>query len=354
MKFYNLGIQPGFDSMTCFHALARLGQEALIMVSPQSPILSTGYFQEMDQVLDLVHCEELSLPILRREVGGGTVLLDQNQIFYQLILKRDNPLLPLGVEETYLKFSQPPINTYERLGVKVRFKPVNDLVTLEGKKISGEGGANIGECMVFVGSIILNFDMDLMSRVLRVPDEKFRDKVYKTLKENMSTLLHELGELPLRSKVEEILAEEWAKLLGPLEPQELSKEIQVEMKRVEEELTSEEFLWTPFKRTRQPLKVKAGLYLGQGHYKALGGLVTASVILQEGKCANVELSGDFSLNPKEGLVLLEQAVGGSKPDLESLERRLEQAITRYQLDLPGVSAKDIAQAIFKAISEAKE
>jgi lipoate-protein ligase A len=37
--------------------------------------------------------------------------------------------------------------------------------------------------MVFVGSIILDFDYERMTRAIKVPDEKFRDKVFKTMKE---------------------------------------------------------------------------------------------------------------------------------------------------------------------------
>ena len=34
---------------------------------------------------------------MRREVGGGAVLLDEGQVFYNLVLRRDNPLVPATV-----------------------------------------------------------------------------------------------------------------------------------------------------------------------------------------------------------------------------------------------------------------
>jgi len=52
--------------------------------------------------------------------------------------------------------------------------------------ISGQGAADIGDSFVFVGSILLKFDTKLMSQLFRVPEEKFRDKLYKTLEENIS------------------------------------------------------------------------------------------------------------------------------------------------------------------------
>jgi len=34
---------------------------------------------------------------MRREVGGGATYLDENQIFYQLIWKKDNPKFPKAI-----------------------------------------------------------------------------------------------------------------------------------------------------------------------------------------------------------------------------------------------------------------
>ncbi|MDI6808628.1 MAG: hypothetical protein QME66_06575 [Candidatus Eisenbacteria bacterium] len=50
MKVYDLGLQPGLDSMLPFHALAHLGREGLILVSPASTIACVGYFQDTNRV----------------------------------------------------------------------------------------------------------------------------------------------------------------------------------------------------------------------------------------------------------------------------------------------------------------
>jgi len=354
LKVYQLGIQPGFASMTCFHALARLEEEAVVVVSPLEPYVSVGYFQNREQVMDEVKCRELGLPVIRRKVGGGTVLLDMNQIFYHVILRRDNPLLPLSVEERYRKFSQAPINTYRRLGVPVRFKPVNDILTESGRKISGEGGANIGHCAVFTGSIILDFDVETMVKILRVPDEKFRDKIQKTLAGNISTLKQELGQVPLRAEIEKVLIQEWETLFGPLEPGILTEEILAEMAQVEKELTSEAFWESSPQRAWPPLKIKAGTYVGQGNFKAIGGLITVMIILDGERLAEVEFSGDFSLEPKEGLRDLNQALTGLDIQPGSIENALQQVIEGKKLDLPGVCAADLAQAVINALPANKE
>ncbi|MCJ7642054.1 MAG: hypothetical protein MUO29_09205, partial [Desulfobacterales bacterium] len=94
MLVFDLGKLPGQQSMLIFHTLARLGIEALVMVSPQSPLVSIGYFQDADKEVDLRYCGQSGIPFMRREVGGGATYLDENQIFYQLIWRKDNPKFP--------------------------------------------------------------------------------------------------------------------------------------------------------------------------------------------------------------------------------------------------------------------
>ena len=81
MYLFDLGELPWKQSMLIFHTLARLGIEALIIVSPRTPFISIGYFQDAQQEINFEYCRQKGLPIFRREVGGGTVYLDRNQIF---------------------------------------------------------------------------------------------------------------------------------------------------------------------------------------------------------------------------------------------------------------------------------
>ena len=143
MYVFDLGKLPGQQSMLIFHALARMGIEALVIVSPKVPLVSIGYFQDAGQEVDLQYCKGSKIPFMRREVGGGATYLDENQIFYQLIWKKDNPTFPRAIDEIYPWFSQAPVETYRAFGIEAEFRVVNDIITRGGKKIAGEGGGNI-------------------------------------------------------------------------------------------------------------------------------------------------------------------------------------------------------------------
>ncbi len=109
MNIYKAGKLGNLRSITLFHAMARLGYEGLVITEPSDTYVSVGYFDKTQDIVDLARCEKLGIPVIRREVGGGAVLLHENQIFYQLILPRDK--VPFKVQEAYRIFRSP----FERL-----------------------------------------------------------------------------------------------------------------------------------------------------------------------------------------------------------------------------------------------
>ena len=273
MYLFDLGKLPGQQSMLIFHALARMGTEALVIVSPKTPLVSIGYFQDAAQEVDLKYCREAGIPFMRREVGGGATYLDENQIFYQLIWKKDNLKFPRAVDEIYPWFSQAPIETYRAFGIETEFRVVNDIITKESRKIAGEGGGNIGDCMVFVGGILLDFDYQAMSRILKVPDETFRDKVHKALVENLTTMKRELRVIPSRAEVVAVLKEKFEKRVGKTTPASLNSDILEKMGQIETWMTSEEFLLKKTPRIPIGVKIREGVEVVYGHHKARAGLI---------------------------------------------------------------------------------
>ena len=353
MYVFDLGKLPGQQSMLIFHALARMGIEALVMVSPESPLVSIGYFQDAAQEVDLQYCRESGIPFMRREVGGGATYLDENQIFYQLIWKKDNHKFPRAVDEIYPWFSQAPVETYKTFGIEAEFRVVNDIVTKAGRKIAGEGGGNIGECMVFVGGILLDFDFQTMSRILRMPDEKLRDKVYQTMEENLTTMKRELGTPPPREEVVRVLKEQFEKVAGKLQPASLNSEVLQKMREIESWMTSEEFLFKKTPRIPNGVKVREGVEVVYGLHKAKGGLIRTTEEISERKIEDITISGDFTFYPKEGLGGLEGSLKKAPLEEEKVIERVETYYQEKKIESPGVESKDIAQTILNPVKNTK-
>ena len=151
----------GVLPITYFHAMARLGLDGLVLVEPRECFVSVGFFDDTEAAVDLDACSARHLPVVRREVGGGPVLLGPGQVFYHLVLPRTYRIVAPWLDEVYRVLSGPVIEAYRRLGVEVSFRPVNDLVTPDGRKITGQGAADIGDRFCFVGAVLRHFDSAL-------------------------------------------------------------------------------------------------------------------------------------------------------------------------------------------------
>jgi lipoate-protein ligase A len=345
MKLYNLGKVPWEESQLIYHSLALLGEEALVLVSPASPYVCIGFHQDVEQEVDLDFCKVNNIPVFRREVGGGAVFLDGTQLFFHLILKRDNPIVPKRIDAFYKKFMQPVIDVHQRLGIEARYKPVNDIV-VGHRKVSGTGAAEIGDCIVFVGNLILDFDYQTMSRVLKIPDEKFRDKVRKTIEENLSTITREAGKDVVSQWTEadlnEMMAEEFQHLLGPMIPTEKDPELIQKMKDVAAEMMQDDWLYMRGKRVPgRVVKVRAGLEVIHRMHKAPGGLIRADYVLEEGKFTKLSISGDYFCFPRDVVHRLATRLQGCSQ--ENVPSVVEAFYETEEFELPGIEPSDWLQ-----------
>ena len=345
MDLFKLGKIPWEETQLIYHCLALQGREALCLVSPATPYVCIGYHQDLDQEVDLEFCRAHDIPIFRREVGGGAVFLDGSQLFFHLILKRDNPIVPKRIDAFYQKFLKPVIDVHHRIGIPAQFKPVNDLV-VQNRKISGTGAGEIGDCIVFVGNLILDFDYETMARVLKIPDEKFRDKVKKTIEENLSTVRRELGERKFdqwdEAVLNNMLAEEFEKLLGPLIHAGKDSLPADKMQALKMKMMGDDWLYRRGKQVDgRVVKVRSGLEVVQRMHKAAGGLIRAEFLVENGCFKEVAISGDYFCFPKDTVSCLEAAIEGS------LVKEIARVVTDFyetgNFELPGVEIEDWMQ-----------
>jgi lipoate-protein ligase A len=247
------------ETQLVYHALARRNEECLILTSTREPYACIGFAQDMRKELDLDYCRENGIGYFRRETGGGTVYLDKNQLFYQVIIRRDNPLTPRLTQVFFGKFLKPVIGALHGFGIEARFVPINDLIVGK-RKISGNGGGEIGECKVLIGNLLLDFDYETMAAILNVPNEEFRNRILKSMKQNMTTIRDRLGQVPPIDEIRKALVTEYEKLVGPLEPSELDEDTLGLMEELDTKLATEEWLFQRVpKSPGRDVKIREGV-----------------------------------------------------------------------------------------------
>ena len=338
MQLYNLGHVSWLDSQLIYHAQPRVGLEAINILAPSEPYVCIGYHQDLSQEVDVGFCRHHGIPIFRREVGGGAVYLDGNQIFYQLVLHKDNPLAQGDKASLYRRLLQPVVEACGDLGVPAQYRPINDIVTAQGRKISGNGAATIGDYFVLVGNLIADFDYESMSRVLRVPDEKYRDKVFKSMQENLTTLKRETGRVPTWDEMVAPLLRRFEALLGRLQPAALPQAVNDQMELLAPQFLRQEWLFKQGKsqRIRRDVKITADVRVVQRVHKAPGGLVRATMKVGQERLHNVSLSGDFFCYPADGVEQLESILEGVP--VSEVRDVLVGFCARYET--PGVTVED--------------
>lgn len=339
MNLYHLRHVPWQDSQLIYHAQPLVGMEAINILAPATPYFCIGYHQDLEQEVDVAYCEKNHIPIFRREVGGGAVYLDGNQIFYQIVLHKNNPLAHGDKLEFYQRLLQPVADTYSELGVPVTYRPVNDLVTKEGRKISGNGAATMGDYFVLVGNLIADFNYEVMTRVLRVPDEKYRDKVFKSMTENLTTLKRELGYVPTWDEMAAPLIRNFEKVLGPLAPAELPPAVKDKVGEIRPRFETKEWLYKKGKQqTGRDVRISSAVNVIHRMYKAPGGLIKATLEQQGDRLASVSLSGDFFCYPEDSVTDLETVLTGKT--LSELPAVIVQFYANGKMDTPGVTVDD--------------
>ena len=260
MDIYKLGMINWWESQCYYHALAYLGREGIILCRPAEPYVCLGLHDDLEQEIDKTYCENAHLPLIRRETGGGVVYLDSCQIFYQVVLHRENHLLPMKRDKFFAKVLRPAIDVCRSFGIDAELEPPAD-IKAGGKKCSGNAAGDIGQAVAYVGNLLMDFDYEAMSNVLNVSVPEYRQYFCKAMQDNM-LVLSSKGDLVDIHTVESMLIEGFENIFGILRERDLDDELIDMAEYLKNRLTSDEWLSMPGRRHKlRRIKVTEGLFL---------------------------------------------------------------------------------------------
>ncbi len=354
VRLLDLGTVPPARSQACYHAAAYVLDErtpdTVILVSPSDPYVCVGFHQEVDREVDRGYCRERGLPVLRREVGGGAVYLDRDQVFIQWVFHPDS--LPGRVDERFRFYVEPLVRTYRALGVEAVYRPVND-IHVRGRKIGGTGAARIGRAEVVVGSLMFDFDRAAMARVLKLSSEKMRDKVFQGLQDYMTTLKDELGRRPGRDEVVDFYRRELATVLGAeLVAGQWTPDEEARARELDQALGAEEWLAETGAARPGGVKIHEDVHVRESAHKAPGGLIRVTARSREGRIDDIAISGDFTVHPREAVAAIEEALRGRPAEREAVLAAVEGIYRALSIQSPGLTPEDWAEAVTLASSGA--
>ncbi len=359
-RLLNLGMIDTLTTQSIYHAIALSRSEGivpdtLILCSPSNPVVCVGYHQEIEKEIRVSYCEEHNIPIVRRSVGGGAVLLDSGQQFYQFLISRDNPKIPKAIEKVYEKLLRPVVKTYNELEIPAKYKPVND-IEVEERKISGNGAGEIENTAILVGNFILDFDYANMVNIFKVPSEKFRDKLAKSLQERITTIKRELGYIPEREKINNLFIKNVEEILDvKLVPGAITEREKQIIDELNEKYRGNEWLYMPSYQhakliEKRKLKVSGRTYIAESVYKSPGGLIRITAEIVDNVINDIFISGDFTFVPTSKLKELENRLIGLPLDADEVVLAIDHFYRDHEIQAPGTTPDDITKAIIESES----
>lgn len=351
IRVIDYGMVNPMRSQAIFHGIAHAMKDdtpdTIVLVGSDNPYVCIGYHQELEKEVDVDYCKSEGLPVFRREIGGGAVYLDKGQVFTQWIFQQGT--LPHSLEERFALYIEPLVDTYQAFNINASLRPVND-VHVEGRKIGGTGAAQIGEADVVVGSLMFDFNFDLMARVLKVPSEKMRDKIFQSLNEYMTTMTRQLGETPDYEEVKREYLRKVAETLGrPLELDDPTDEELAITAEIEKRFASDEWLYQKGGlRQTGSVKIHADVYVSESAYKSPGGLIRTTIRTHKDRIDDITLSGDFTMLPSLALGSLEQSLRGVQLQEDAVTKAVSDFYRKLEVQSPGVGVDDWVKAVLAA------
>lgn len=198
------------------------------------PCVTVGYFQSLEEEVDLEACRAAGIDAVRRLTGGGAVF-HEAEATYSVVLPLGHELAPEDILESYRRICAGIVAGLGRLGVDAVFAPIND-IAVGGQKVSGNAQTRRKGCLLQHGTVLLGLDPERMFSLLKVPAEKLRGRLIEDVNARVTCLRTLLGREVGYAEAAGALREGFASAWGAeLEEAALSAEEEAEARKLAEE-----------------------------------------------------------------------------------------------------------------------
>jgi len=192
-RLLDTGLHDAFYNMALDEAIATARSKnrvpnTLRFFRWEPSAVSIGYFQSMEEEVDIAACNDRGIDYIRRRTGGGAVYHDRDgELTYSFLINENHRLISRDFQKTYETLCSGLILGLKLLEIPAEFKPINDII-VEGKKISGNAQTRGMNVVHQHGTILREVDPALMFTILKVPNEKIRDKMIKSAEERVTSI----------------------------------------------------------------------------------------------------------------------------------------------------------------------
>ena len=179
LLIYNDKTRPYFNLAMEEYLLKNFDSDLFILWRNE-PSIIVGKNQNTLSEINLDYIEEHSIPVVRRQSGGGAVFHDLGNINFTFI-SNDNSF------SDFRRFTQPIIDLLKTMDVNAEFSGRNDLL-IEGKKFSGNAQYNYKNKTMHHGTLMFSSQINDLSSALKVKPIKLEGKGIKSVKARVTNI----------------------------------------------------------------------------------------------------------------------------------------------------------------------
>ncbi len=148
------------------------GGEVLRFWESPSTFIVLGRIGKEQEDIDRDAALKDKIPVLRRTSGGGTVVQGRGCLNYTFVLAKNTDPAIADLRKSYQWISSKVIEALKALGVEAAFHPISDIALVsDQKKFSGNAQHRGKNFILHHGTILYDFDLDLISRYLKMPKD---------------------------------------------------------------------------------------------------------------------------------------------------------------------------------------
>ncbi|MGL6107282.1 lipoate--protein ligase [Romboutsia sp.] len=184
LLIYNNKTNPYFNLAMEEYLLKNFNEDMFILWRNE-PSIIVGKNQNTLSEINLEYVKEHSIPVIRRQSGGGAVFHDLGNINFTFISANNNSF------SDFKRFTTPIIELLKTLDVNAEFSGRNDLL-IDGRKFSGNAQYNYKDKVMHHGTLLFSSQIADLSNALKVKPIKFEGKSVKSVKSRVTNISEHL------------------------------------------------------------------------------------------------------------------------------------------------------------------
>jgi len=363
-RYVDCGEVDAFENNAQMAVLARSATDA------RQPILQTsvwgathlnvGWFDDVDSTLDLAACEKLGIQVIRRPfAGGGTAFYARGcAVMWGVMFPK--PGEHDDLDDEIARFQPVVLDVLDRIGLgEVRFEGSADL-RWHGRKLGGISAGDFGRVISVGGFLnIERPDLDPYLRVVRVPDDKFKDKLVTDMREYVCTAAEVAGRPVGYDDFRDALLGAVGDTGVTLVEGDLTDVERAALKKISNRIATDDSVRRVSSERFRAAHEAPGRRVGFGNHKGRK-LCRAGVALDDtGTVRAAMMAGDMHVSPPDTLDRVAAALAGADAahdgEVRTRIASVLEAADVHQADATtGITTDDLHAAFQKAVDNAKE